>query len=125
MNKLFCLFVGVSILAGCSKSDQVCGTYNGLLPAADGPGIDMTIELKPDQTFRNKLVYIDAQDGTFYEEGTYRRNGDLIELKTGDEISYYKSEPDQLRLLDFEKQEITGPLAAHYILKKIKKCMQE
>ena len=100
MNKLFYLLIGAAVLSGCSKSNETCGTYNGTLPAADGPGIEMTVRLGPDNKFENKLVYIDAEDGTFYEQGTYSQNGDLIELKSGDEISYYKAEPGQLRRLD-------------------------
>ncbi len=122
MNKLFYLLIGAAVLSGCSKSNETCGTYNGTLPAADGPGIEMTVRLGPDNKFENKLVYIDAEDGTFYEQGTYSQNGDLIELKSGDEISYYKAEPGQLRRLDSEKQEITGALADYYILKKTKQC---
>ena len=78
MNKLFYLLIGAAVLSGCSKSNETCGTYNGTLPAADGPGIEMTVRLGPDNKFENKLVYIDAEDGTFYEQGTYSQNGDQI-----------------------------------------------
>lgn len=109
-------------LAGCSPKSEICGTYNGLLPAADGPGIDMTLQLNANNTFVNKLVYVGQKDGTFYEKGTYDINGSIIKLETGSEISYYKKEKGQLRLLDYEKKEITGALADNYILKKIKDC---
>ena len=52
----------------------------------------------------------------------YDINGSIIKLETGSEISYYKKEKGQLRLLDYEKKEITGALADNYILKKIKDC---
>lgn len=122
MNKLFYTALTALALAGCSPKSEICGTYNGLLPAADGPGIDMTLQLNANNTFVNKLVYVGQKDGTFYEKGTYDIDGSLIKLETGSEISYYKKEKGQLRLLDYEKKEITGALADNYILKKIKDC---
>ncbi len=35
-----------------------------------------------------------------------------------DEVSYYKVEENRLRKLDADRNEITGALAEHYILKK-------
>ena len=71
MNRLFYTALTALALAGCSPKSEICGTYNGLLPAADGPGIDMTLQLNANNTFVNKLVYVGQKDGTFYEKGTY------------------------------------------------------
>ena len=60
------------------------GTYKGVFPAADCPGIETTLTLKEE----------------------------------GGEISYYKVEENKVRLLNDDKQEITGALAEHYILNK-------
>ncbi len=122
MNKFFYILLAGTVLAGCSPKSQICGTYKGLLPAADGPGIDMTLQLNANNTFVSKLVYVGQKDGTFNEKGTYSIDGNVIKLETDNEISYYKKEKGQLRLLDYEKQEITGALANNYILKKTKDC---
>lgn len=124
MKKIILTAATVVFLSACSHNAKVCGTYQGILPAADAPGIAMTISLNPDNQFKNKMVYIDRKDGTFYETGTYRVNGNILELKGDEDVSYYKIEKGQLRLLDFEKQEIIGALADYYVLKRTASCRQ-
>ena len=85
------------------------GTYKGVFPAADCPGIETTLTLNPDKTFTLHSVYID-RDSSFDEKGTLKEEGG--------EISYYKVEENKVRLLNDDKQEITGALAEHYILNK-------
>ena len=85
------------------------GTYTGTFPAADCPGIDGTFALS--------ASYID-RDATFYDEGTYTVDGNLLTLNGLDEVSYYKVEENRLRKLDAGRQAITGDLADCYILKK-------
>ena len=96
------------------------GTYKGVFPAADCPGIETTLTLNADKTFALHQVYIDQKDGTFDEKGTYTVEGDLLTLQVeGTEISYYyKVEENRLRLLDADKNEVTGELAENYILNK-------
>ena len=94
------------------------GTYKGVFPAADCPGIETTLTLNPDKTFTLHSVYID-RDSSFDEKGTYTLEGNILTLKEeGGEISYYKVEENKVRLLNDDKQEITGALAEHYILSK-------
>lgn len=95
------------------------GTYKGVFPAADCPGIETTLTLNADKTFALHQVYIDQKDGTFDEKGTYTVEEDLLTLQVeGGETSYYKVEENRLRLLDADKNEITGELAENYILNK-------
>ena len=95
------------------------GTYKSVFPAADCPGIETTLTLNADKTFALHQVYIDQKDGTFDEKGTYTVEGDLLTLQVeGGETSYYKVEENRLRLLDADKNEITGELAENYILNK-------
>lgn len=96
------------------------GTYKGVLPAADCPGIETTLTLTPDKTFTLHSVYID-RDSSFDEKGTYTLKGNLLTLKEEDgQESYYKVEENKVRLLNADKQEITGALAEHFILSKNK-----
>lgn len=94
------------------------GTYKGTFPAADCPGINVTLTLGKDSTFTQIYDYID-RDATFDEKGTYTVHGNLLTLQSKDETpGYFRIEENRLRRLDMDKQEITGELADHYILKK-------
>lgn len=141
-KKLFMFVCSCALLTACSNSEKKNGeadaasvevadmhnaeisldyegTYKGVFPAADCPGIETTLTLNADKTFALHQVYIDQKDGTFDEKGTYTVEGDLLTLQVeGGEISYYKVEENRLRLLDADKNEITGELAENYILNK-------
>ena len=94
------------------------GTYKGVLPAADCPGIETTLTLNPDKTFTLHSVYIE-KDASFDEKGTYTVEEGLLTLEEeSGELSYYRAEENRLRKLDMDKQEITGELAEQYILTK-------
>ena len=94
------------------------GTYKGVFPAADCPGIETTLTLNADKTFALHSVYID-RDSSFDEKGTYILKDNLLTLKEeGGELSYYKVGENHLRKLTMDKQEITGELADHYVLNK-------
>ena len=94
------------------------GTYKGVLPAADCPGIETKLTLNSDKTFTLHSVYID-KNTTFDEKGTYTVKEDLLTLQEeGGELSYYHVGENHLRKLDMDKKEITGELAEHYVLKK-------
>lgn len=111
--------VEVSDMHNAEISLDYEGTYKGVFPAADCPGIETTLTLNADKTFALHQVYIDQKDGTFDEKGTYTVEGDLLTLQVeGGETSYYKVEENRLRLLDADKNEITGELAENYILNK-------
>ena len=141
-KKLFMFVCSCALLTACSNSEKKSGeadkasvevadmhnaeisldyegTYKGVFPAADCPGIETMLTLNADKTFALHQVYIDQKDGTFDEKGTYTVEGDLLTLQVeGGETSYYKVEENRLRLLDADKNEITGELAENYILNK-------
>lgn len=94
------------------------GIYEGVFPAADCPGIEITLTLNSDKTFTQRYVYIDREN-SFEEKGTYTLERNLLTLKAKNkEISYYKVGENNLRKLMADKQEITGELADHFILRK-------
>ncbi|MDO5105480.1 copper resistance protein NlpE [Capnocytophaga sp.] len=98
------------------------GTYKGVIPAASSPGIEVTLTLFDDGTYRKTDVYIDEKDGTFKEEGNFMWSEDgskvILTLKDG-EKQQYKVQEGRVLLLDQEGNEITGELASHYILNKV------
>lgn len=97
------------------------GSYSGVLPCADCPGIDTELKLDSDRTYRLISVYLeegrqpDTLTGNFSLEGNLLTLGNLV---SGDTPGKYKVEENRLKHLDQDGQEITGDLAAQYILKK-------
>lgn len=97
------------------------GVYEGVIPAADCPGIEVKLILHEDQTFELHEAYIDREDSTFTEKGSFSVDANhLILFKAHDEESNYKIEEGRLRMLDMQGNEITGELADHYLLNQTK-----
>ena len=96
------------------------GVYTGTFPAADAPGIEITLDLRKDGTYRMRSHYIDRS--TFRTEGAYRVEGNLLTLQPADggAPEYYHVGENVLTRLDGDKQEIRGALASHYKLTKEK-----
>lgn len=98
------------------------GTYVGVTPCADCPGIETTIVLNDDNTFKATYVYQEKKDGTFEEAGTFTWDdkGSVITLKDakGEVLSVYQVQEGRLKQLGLDGTEVTSELAEHYILAK-------
>ncbi|MHC5201812.1 copper resistance protein NlpE [Myroides sp. LJL119] len=96
------------------------GTYKGVLPCADCPGIEVTIVLNPDGTFQREDVYQDKKDGTFKQVGTFTwdKDGRIVTLKSKDEVSQFQVREGSMVMLDTQGNIITGELADNYVLTK-------
>lgn len=94
------------------------GIYQGTIPAADCPGIDVTLEINKDNTFQSKFVY-QERNITFEDQGLYTIN-DSILTTTGENADtvYYKITDNSLKMLDQYKNEIPDEIGKLYILKK-------
>lgn len=99
-----------------------CGTYRGTIPAADCPGIELTLTLQADGRFEQTWNYLE-REGIFTELGPYKVEGNLLTLRPdGDSVPlYYKVEENRLRKLDADRKPIEGELAPYYVLQKIAK----
>lgn len=95
------------------------GEYKGTIPAADCPGIKVTLILNKDNTYTLNNVYIDRKDADFNEEGTFSVKGNLLTLKekNGNE-SYYKVEEGRVEMLNADKQPAEGKMKDLYVLKQ-------
>lgn len=115
---------GGRIVAAVEKQDMpdspdLCGTYGGTIPAADCPGIDVTVEIGRDGTFRMVYDYVD-RDGVFESAGRYELRGNrLIAVGDGSDSTIFRMEGDRLRMLDGRGEVITGPLEDMFLLKKV------
>lgn len=97
------------------------GTYQGVIPCADCPGIKVTIVLNPDGTFQREDVYMDKKDGTINETGsfTWDKTGTIVTLKGKDQTSQFKVQEGNIVMLDTDGNIIEGPLAQNYVLQKL------
>lgn len=95
-----------------------CGTYKGIIPAADCPGINVVLSINEDKTFSIVYDYID-RDSKFISKGNYLVRGNyLITVGEKNDSTYYKVEGKRLRILDGDKQIITGKVGDRFILSK-------
>ncbi len=121
MNKLCLTVLVVLSLGACSR--HYCGTYQGVLPAASGPGIETTLILNSDGTYDMESIYMDEVAGVFEDEGTYSVSDGIITLNSPEmEQTYFRMEEGQVRRLDTHQKPVIGELEEHYILKQTKEC---
>ncbi len=97
------------------------GTYKGVLPCADCPGIETEIVLNKDETYVKKTKYLEKGDKVFEELGdfTWLEDGNTLSLEGIDTAPtlYFVSE-NKLIALDQEGNKIEGDLAKNYELIK-------
>lgn len=99
------------------------GTYLGIIPCADCPGIKMEVVLDRTEQFIIRTKYT-GKDGAQYKnkgQVQWGPNGNIIKLNgLGDDSSSFQFavEKDQLVKLDVSGKRIEGDLKDHYVLKK-------
>lgn len=94
------------------------GIYQGTIPAADCPGIDVTLEINKDNTFQSKFVY-QERNITFEDQGLYTINDNILTtIGENADTVYYKITDNSLKMLDQYKNEIPDEIGKLYILKK-------
>ena len=109
---------GAESAASCCLS-TVAGVYSGTLPSASSPGIKTELTLNEDQTFTHFSEFLEEEDGKFTEKGTFQVENDILTATAeSGTVTYFKIEENQLRMLNQDKEEITGEMADLYILKK-------
>lgn len=98
------------------------GTYAGVVPCADCPGVREVITLNKNLSYEIATQYVGRDDQVFRRGGGFSWvNGDTLRLKGmhGGPALYHVGK-DALTQLGGEGKPITGPLAARFILKKIR-----
>ncbi len=104
-----------------NEEPEWVGTYQGTLPCADCPEIDITITLHQDGTYELKQNYQGEEDGQRTSEGQFSWNEseDTITLINEEEPNQYFVGEDVLMKLDMNGEIVTGELSAHYNLFKL------
>lgn len=95
------------------------GTYFGVLPCADCPGISTVVILNQDGQYKLETKYLDRDIEVITEEGefTWDPTGSYVTLEASDNRKFQVGE-NRLFHLDLDGNRIEGMLADHYILKK-------
>lgn len=100
--------------SGKAKVSSLPATFSGTLPCADCPGIDLHLNLLPDDVYLLRESYQDRDGGPFFDVGRYLRSSDGRELilHGGTEAPrrFEIVSPDELRLLDMDGQRIESEL---------------
>ena len=94
------------------------GTYHGVLPCADCPGINTAISIRDDGTYTLSTRYLERGDSVFKESGAFTWNDAGSEITLGEDSRKLLVGENRLFHLDREGNRITGDLAEHYILEK-------
>lgn len=96
------------------------GTYSGVTPCADCPGIRTTVTLNADGSFERTLVYLERSPEPHTAAGQFSWNaaGSAVTLQGAGEGQQYKVGENTLIHLDRDGNPITGELAGRYVLHK-------
>ncbi|MCL2390224.1 MAG: copper resistance protein NlpE N-terminal domain-containing protein [Endomicrobia bacterium] len=78
------------------------GMYKGTIPAADGPGITVHLNLIADNTFILKQSYIDRSDKVFESSGNWAPTEDLSSFV----LNYDKDSEEQMRFYFIDRNTI-------------------
>jgi heat shock protein HslJ len=118
------------MITGCKKEEQIpinegyklkiSGGYVGILPCPDCEGINYEIDIKPDMTYRERMVFIGRQDDRpVTVEGKWEFEGpEKIRLyKKTDAMSRFAISKGSIIMLDENGNRISGADSVKYILK--------
>ncbi len=96
------------------------GTYQGTLPCADCPGIDISITLKQDGTYILEQSYQGKEDSEEKSEGQFSWNesGNTVTLSSEEAPNQYFVGENVLMKLDTNGEKVSGELASNYNLIK-------
>ncbi|WP_425637084.1 copper resistance protein NlpE [Algoriphagus yeomjeoni] len=98
------------------------GTYKGTVPCASCEGIETTLTLNTDRTYKLSTHYFGRNDALEEDDMgifTWDETGSIITLeRVSNGPRQYKVGENRLWQLDMKGNMITGDLADHYILTK-------
>ena len=102
------------------KSPDWDGIYRGILPCADCQGMQTTIYLNKNLSYKLSIQYLGRSDSVYDHTGVFSWNnqGNTITLHNQSKPNCYFVDEGMLTQLDLNGNKITGGLAQKYILSK-------
>lgn len=97
------------------------GVYKGTYPCADCSGIEVSLILNEDKTFRYETVYAGKADAAFTSEGNYTIKDHILTIQEEGKPLHFLTGKNELTLLGSDMKPNTGSLKALYQLKKQQK----
>lgn len=93
--------------AATALKQQVISTWNGEIPCADCPGIAYQLRLNQNDSFEERLIYLDRDVNAFNRKGTWEMGSDsIITLKDEERSQYLLFKGSYLEMLDGEGKQI-------------------
>jgi len=106
-----------------SSTGKVVGSYQGTLPCADCPGIDLQLSLYGDHHYKQLMVYRERNDNqAMVDTGSWQLEHDTIVRLTGkkdEQGQQFLLADGKLYQLDKAGQRVTGALADNFILRPV------
>jgi len=124
MRKILLILVVISVLVatilsfGCGSSKKISGTFEGILPAADCPGLQTVITINSNGTFHMEETFLERDTSPRVTEGNWVLKGDVITFTAGDYKFEYKVISDKEIRWAPGGKEITGTNLNWSLLKK-------
>ncbi len=117
---LFLILAVSSCVNQRESVDELAGTYYGLLPCEDCPGVSVKLEIGGSETFTLQTTYIGKEDRSSTVTGKYSRSGDSIITLESKIIEQNKLMvlDDQLFVLGNQSESIQGEYSDDFILWK-------
>lgn len=112
--------LGINDMHNSQNSLDWAGSYKGIIPCADCPGIELEVELKSNNTYEIEQEYLE-RNTKIEDKGnfTWTQDGSTIHINSTKTENYqFKVGENRLIMLDQEGNEITGNLKDKYILTK-------
>lgn len=119
-RKTLIMAIFAAPFVGCGSDGEVAGLYEGVIPAADCPGIKIELMLRDNGRYTMNSEYLE-RDMSLSESGDYSVSGDTVSLAAtdGDAFRYrFLKSGSDLRMLDADGHTIDGVLKDNYTLTK-------
>lgn len=106
-------------MSNAEVAQAAVGSWVGTIPCADCPGIDYTLDLSPDSTYRERMVYQGRSATPFVQSGKWGVGNGRVQLnKQGTGNNQFAIEGETLVMLDNEGNRIESQFADAYRLRR-------